>query len=204
MKYDKPIVLVVDDEPVQLRMVETFLKKANYAIILAETGEQALEILQTEPVDLILLDVIMPGIDGFETCYQIKKNKKTAEIPIIFMTFLDQLDDKIAGFEAGGVDYITKPFQNIELQARICTHIELRRQKHELEEALAQVQKLTGILPICCKCKKVRDDDGYWQQVDHYISDHVDVEFSHGYCQDCYEEELEKIKVMKDELDSSD
>ncbi|MCP4473194.1 MAG: response regulator transcription factor, partial [Gammaproteobacteria bacterium] len=97
--------------------------------------------------DIILLDVMMPGLNGFETCKRIKKIEAVADIPIIFMTALDGIADKVAGFEAGGVDYITKPFQLIEVLARINTHLRLRKKELELEKALGEVKRLSGILP---------------------------------------------------------
>jgi DNA-binding response OmpR family regulator len=199
MAEKKSVILVVDDQPVQLKLLFPVLEKAGYEVVLAETGAQAVAIIESRPVDLILLDILMPGIDGLETCRQIKENKDMAEIPIIFMTALVNLEDKIIGFEAGCVDYITKPFQHVEVLARVNTHIKLGRQRRALETALAEVKQLTGILPICCKCKKIRDDKGYWSQVDQYLSHHADVQFTHAYCQDCYDDEMAHLKEMKAE-----
>ncbi|NPE28739.1 diguanylate cyclase [Methanococcoides sp. SA1] len=128
-------ILVVDDQPGNLKVLFTFLKKHGYQICVADTGERAVAALQKEKKpDLVLLDVMMPGIDGFETCRQIKINPDTCEIPVIFMTALDSVEDKVAGFEAGGVDFITKPFQQAEVLARVNTHVILRQQKAILEE----------------------------------------------------------------------
>lgn len=204
MEDMKEVILVVDDHPVQLHILLPFLEESGYEVILAEDGERALAILETEPVDLILLDILMPGIDGLETCRRIKVNKDTADISIIFMTGLDNVEDKVAGFKAGCVDYITKPFQHVEVLARVQTHLELRQQKRLLAEMLAEVKKLTGILPICCRCKKIRDDKGYWRQVDDYLSQHVEVEFSHGYCKACFAEEMAGVKAFKGSQESPD
>jgi phosphoserine phosphatase RsbU/P len=131
-------ILVVDDHPVNLKLMLSFLKKHGFQTRVADSGEQALQVLCTEEKpDLILLDVMMPGIDGFETCRQIKANRDIAAIPIIFMTALDLVEDKVTGFAVGGVDYITKPFQHNEIVARITTHITLRKKELELAQDLA-------------------------------------------------------------------
>lgn len=126
MSGNKSTILVVDDQPANLQILLTFLKQCGYHTRVADTGERALTTLgKEEKPDLILLDVMMPGIDGFETCRRIKANPGTCEIPVIFMTALDSVEDKVRGFEAGGVDYITKPFQQTEVLARVNTHVTL-------------------------------------------------------------------------------
>jgi len=147
----KGTILVVDDQPANLKVLLSFLKEHQFEIRVADSGKRALKVLESLKPDLILLDIMMPGIDGFETCRLIKQKKETAEIPIIFISALDGMDDKIAGFEAGGVDYITKPFQRIEVLTRINTHIYLRRKEQELEKALDEVvrqQKIFKTLSI--------------------------------------------------------
>ena len=132
-------------------------------------------------------------MNGFEICRRIKADKELAELPVIFMTALDSVEDKVAGFSAGAVDYITKPFQQTEVLARIHTHITLKKRKKELEEALEEIKTLTGILPICSYCKQIRNDDGYWQQVEEYISQHSGALFSHGVCPSCYKKEMARL-----------
>jgi diguanylate cyclase (GGDEF)-like protein len=134
-------ILVVDDQPANLKVLLSFLKDHQFDIRIADSGERALMLLQSFLPDIILLDVMMPGIDGFETCRQIKRQKDTADIPIIFISALDNIEDKITGFEVGGVDYITKPFQRLEVLTRINTHLRLRRKELELEKALDEVVK---------------------------------------------------------------
>lgn len=139
MEQDIAKILVVDDKPANLKVLLSFLKLNNFKVHIAENGERALLALKTLQPDLILLDVMMTGIDGFETCRRIKSAPTSAAIPIIFMTALDSIEDKVAGFNAGGVDYITKPFQQIEVLARISTHIALRKQKQQLEKVQAEL-----------------------------------------------------------------
>jgi len=188
-------ILIVDDTPANLRLLSDMLSEHGYSVRLAPSGKLALMSAQAVPPDLVLLDIMMPGLNGFEVCEQLKADPRTRDIPVIFLSALDQIEDKIKAFAAGGVDYITKPFQHREVLARVGTHLQLRalqvqlaERVHELEEALAQIKTLRGLLPICANCKKVRDDQGYWQDVELYIQNHAEVDISHGICPDCFRE----------------
>lgn len=139
MEEDIARILVVDDKPANLKVLLSFLKLNNFKVHIAENGERALQAVKKQQPDLILMDVMMTGIDGFEACRKIKESPSSAEVPIIFMTALDSVDDKIAGFNAGGVDYITKPFHQTEVLARVNTHIALRKQKQKLEKVQAEL-----------------------------------------------------------------
>ncbi|WP_309734729.1 hybrid sensor histidine kinase/response regulator [Chamaesiphon sp. OTE_75_metabat_556] len=132
------LILIVDDTPANLDTISTVLGDAGYEIAIATSGEKALQLLQRRSPDLILLDVRMPGIDGFETCDRIKANSKTCDIPIVFMTSLIDLNNKIKGFNCGAVDYISKPFQEQEILARVKTHIQLRLLTQNLEQQVAE------------------------------------------------------------------
>lgn len=146
MLENQSTILVVDDQPANLKVLLAFLKKHNFQILVTDTGERAIKaLLKDAKPDLILLDVMMPGINGFETCKQIKANPNIAAIPIVFMTAYDSVEDKLAGFAVGGVDYITKPFEHVEVLARINTHIQLRKKELKLQivvdERTADLQK---------------------------------------------------------------
>ena len=193
MEHSESVILVVDDQPANLKVLLSFLKAHHFDVRIAENGERALSVLENDQPDLILLDIMMPEMNGFEACRAIKANQHTADIPIIFITALSNLEDKIEGFAAGGVDYIIKPFEQTEVLARINTHITLRKQQLQLENNLAEIKRLEGILPICSYCKKIRDDDGYWQQVEQYITEHSQAIFSHGLCAECMEEHYGEI-----------
>ncbi len=196
---DRAAVLIVDDSPTNLRVLVDALESAQLQTLIATDGQMALRQTERFVPDLILLDVLMPGLDGFETCRRFKANPLTHHVPIIFMTALSDTASKMTGFEAGAVDFITKPFEHQEVLARVTTHLTLRRlqqaleeknrqleqKNNELQEALAKVKTLRGLLPICANCKKIRDDDGYWQQVEVYIERHSEAEFSHGMCPAC-------------------
>jgi len=119
-------------------------------------------------------------MDGFEVCEKLKSNLTTKYIPVIFLTAKSNVEDIIKGFNVGGVDYVSKPFNKEELMARIKTHIEIK--------------VLRGLLPICSSCKKIRDDEGYWHAIDLYMENHLDVIFTHGFCDECLEKFYGKEK----------
>lgn len=131
-------LLVVDDVPANLAMLTDAASAAGFRVLLAEDGERALRLAEKAQPDLILLDVLMPGLDGLETCRRLKTNPVTREIPVIFVTALGETVDKVAGLEAGGVDYVTKPLQPAEVLARVRVHLELRRLRAELEQEVAK------------------------------------------------------------------
>ncbi len=132
------LILIVDDTPTNLDVISEALSDAGYTVAIATSGERALKQVERRSPDLILLDVMMPGIDGFETCVRLKANPKTCDIPVIFMTALSDAESKIKGFEVGAVDYITKPFQEREVLARVKTHLQLRFLTHNLEQQVSQ------------------------------------------------------------------
>jgi len=153
----KPSILLVDDTPTNLRILGIVFEKQGFEIFVATDGVSALEQVPNIRPDLILLDVMMPGLDGFETCQRLKANPDTADIPVIFMTALTETMDKVKGFQAGAVDYVTKPIQLEEVLARVKTHLNLRSlQQHleqrvtertaELQKALDEVEHLKGQL----------------------------------------------------------
>lgn len=127
-------ILIVDDNPTNLGVLFNTLNQAGFKVLVAEDGERALAQIHRAQPDIILLDVLMPGIDGFETCRRLKSSETVADIPVIFMTALSNTVDKIKGFEAGGVDYITKPLQHEEVLARVKTHLMIRQLHQQLEE----------------------------------------------------------------------
>lgn len=135
----KPMhILVVDDNPNNLKVLSEAIQGYGWKALMATDGESAIEQTEYAHPDLILLDVMMPGIDGFETCRRLKRNCITADIPIIFMTALSETEHKIKGFNLGAVDYITKPFQEAEVVMRVKTHLQLRRLTKELEHRVEE------------------------------------------------------------------
>ncbi|BBD64352.1 response regulator receiver sensor signal transduction histidine kinase [Nostoc commune NIES-4072] len=154
--FSKGIILVVDDNPANLQVLSSFLDQSSFEVWAARSGERAIQRLENDDLpDLILLDVMMPGIDGFETCKQLKSNPRVQDIPVIFMTALSETADKIKGLQLGAVDYITKPFQHEEVLVRIENHLKLRNltktlsaKNTELEQTqtqLIQAEKVAAL-----------------------------------------------------------
>jgi len=132
-------ILIVDDTAHVQHLLSAILAKQGYRVQTADSGVQALEAVQAMPPDLILLDIMMPHMDGFEVCQHLKFDEKTRDIPIIFISALEQVENKVKAFSAGGVDYITKPFQAKEVLARVATHLSLRALQKQIQEASAEL-----------------------------------------------------------------
>jgi PleD family two-component response regulator len=184
-------LLVADDTPTNLELVNEVLGE-DYEILIANNGQEAVDMALSELPNLILMDVMMPVMDGFEACRRLKAEESTCDIPILFLTALSDSEALLRGFEAGGVDYVGKPFNPEELKARVATHIALklaldreRTLRMELQEAQANIKQLTGLLPICATCKKMRDENGQWSPMEVYISARSEVGFTHGICPEC-------------------
>ena len=192
-------VLIVDDELHEIKVLTKFLHD-DYKIMAAKDGESALKIAQgSNPPDLILLDIIMPGLNGYATCEQLKENDTTKNIPVIFVTAISEVMDAARAFEFGAVDYVTKPFNPVTVKARVKTHIQLNDTLQDLQTALSEVKTLRGFLPICSYCKKIRDDKGYWNQIESYIQEHSDAEFSHSVCRECAKKYYPDMDIYGDE-----
>lgn len=140
-----PSILVVDDTPANLQMLADILKRRCYRARPVPSGKLALQAAKADPPDLILLDINMPVMNGYEVCEQMKKDPSLAGIPVIFISAYGETMDKIRAFSAGGVDYITKPFQVEEVEARVAVHLQLRRQQRELEAMLVRQRELEGM-----------------------------------------------------------
>jgi CheY-like chemotaxis protein len=215
---EKADILIVDDTPANLRLLFQLLSAHNYRVRAAISGKQALEAAHATTPDLILLDIMMPEMSGYEVCQHLKADEQTQNVPVIFLSALSDTRNKISAFAAGGVDYITKPFQAEEVLARARAHLtiyhlqkmlqtrneELQAKNHELAVALAQVKRLSGLLPICASCKKIRNDEGYWQQVEVYIHQHSEADFTHGICPDCmqklYPEQYQRLETRRQDI----
>ncbi len=201
LKNGDASILVVDDVPVNSDILVCLLQEQNFNVRVAQSGQIALREIKKRPPDLILLDIMMPGIDGYDTCRRIKHDPVSSDIPIIFVTALNGLHDKVTGFEAGGVDFITKPFEAQEVLVRVRAQLGIQekykhiaRRNRELECALGRESSITGFVSICSKCKKVRTTNGGWQHIECYMSERTGAIFSHGYCPVCLENEKEKFR----------
>ena len=201
-------ILIAEDDVISRRILEVTLQKWGYEVTVVVDGAQAWELLQRDNAPaLAILDWMMPFVDGAEVCRRVRARPRTPPPYLILLTTRESPGDVVKGLEAGADDYITKPFDADELRARVRVGVRmvelqsnLASRVHELEGALGRVKQLQGLLPICSYCKKVRDDRKYWRQVESYLSEHADVEFSHGICPDCYktivEPELQKLPTI--------
>ena len=135
MEYSKSSILIVDDTPANLQLLSKMLNERGYRVRPVSNGSMALSAVQVEPPDMILLDIRMPGMDGYKVCETLKADEKNRDIPIIFISALDATQDKVRAFQVGGLDYITKPFQIEEVLARVETHLALRRLQTQLQDA---------------------------------------------------------------------
>ena len=198
---NKPKILIVDDRLENLVALETLLSDINADIIRANSGNEALQFSLEHEFALVLIDVQMPDMDGFETVKLMRHVEKTKYVPVIFVSAIYSDDFyKIKGVESGAVDFITKPIIPEILLGKVMIFLELYEQKKKLENTIAdlenslnEVETLKGLIPICASCKKIRDDKGYWTDVEHYIAARADVDFSHSICPSCLEKEHPKI-----------
>ncbi|MCK9419977.1 MAG: response regulator [Nitrospirae bacterium] len=330
----RPIILVVDDQLQNIKLLEGLLVRQGYEIIQAESGEEALEKLSNNQIDLVLLDVKMPGMSGFEVLLKLRADKKIQRIPVVMITAHNEKEARVKALESGCDDFISKPFDHYELLARVKSLLRIKflhdevhesrdfaesvintvreplisldqdlrvvtvsrsfyeffkvkpeetvgqliydlgnkqwdipklrdlletilpqkatfdnyevehdfatigrrvmllnarqiergqgkeriillviediterkkteqeREKliSELKDALDKVQQLSGMLPICASCKKIRDDKGYWKQIESYITEHSEAVFSHGLCPDCGKKAYEELERFKNE-----
>ena len=195
-------VLIVDDEPDIIKILRKYLENHGLGVLTAQNGREALEILQKSDVRLVITDRIMPEMDGIALCRSIRASDISGYVYIIILTISGSKEDIVNGINAGADDYVTKPFNLEELKVRVDSGLRvlaLEQSLHEkikeeeilvgeLKAALDQVQKLSGMLPICATCKKIRDDKGYWNKIETYICEHSEAKFTHGMCPDCAKE----------------
>ncbi len=192
-------ILIAEDDLVSRRLLQAALGKWGYEVIVACDGNEAWEALRQQPLPaLLILDWLMPGMDGLEICRKVRGLPGYQSAYIILLTGKTSKEDVISGLDAGADDYVTKPFDPGELRARVSVgvrvaqlQLKLAERVRELEDALAKVKTLSGMLPICASCKKIRDDKGYWTQIESYLRHHSEAEFSHGVCPDCAKKWME-------------
>jgi two-component system, OmpR family, response regulator VanR len=248
-------ILIVEDSPTQTKLLRLILEENKYIVESAPNGVRALECIRYKKPDLIITDIVMPEMDGFELCKTLKSDPDLRLIPVMLLTSLSNPEDVIKGLQAGADNFLTKPYEDTFLIS--CIHyifanqelrkdhisdseveimfagkkyfinsgriqiidlllstyenaiqknnelkkthndliavylqleqknIELEKLNQNLQHALTEVKTLSGLLPICAHCKKIRDDQGYWNQIETYMAERIDVEFTHGICPSC-------------------
>lgn len=195
-------ILIADDDDVSRLELESLLTRHGHEVVAVPDGTDAWDVLRGEdPPRLAVLDWLMDKMDGVEVCRRVRERHGLRGVYLILLTSRRDREHVLAGLRAGANDYVTKPFDRDELLARVRVgeqmvgvQAELAARVRELEDALARVSQLQGLLPICSYCKCIRDDNNYWHQVEHYVKAHSGVKFSHGVCPDCWE------TVMKPQL----
>lgn len=204
-------VLIAEDDPIPRKVLRHTLESVGYGIVEAANGSEAFQLLSTQHApSLAIVDWMMPGLNGPELCQALRQNPSSQGTYVILLTSKGKREDIVTGLEAGADDYVIKPFDFEELRARVRVGFRilslqegLAARVHDLEQALTQIKHLQGLLPICCYCKKIRDDRNYWRQVEEYLSAHSDIKFSHGICPKCYADELapqlESFRLAKKE-----
>jgi sigma-B regulation protein RsbU (phosphoserine phosphatase) len=193
-------VLIADDDSTARFYLEIVLRKWGYEVIMAADGAEAWRILSAEDGPMLaILDWVMPRLTGVEVCKKLRQTARGKQVYALLLTAKGGKEDVVEGLRAGANDYVSKPVDRDILRARlevgarlVKVQEDLQKKLDDLQQALVKVHKLQGLLPICSYCKKIRDDQNYWHQVEKYLSEHSGTQFSHGICPEC------KEKVMKD------
>jgi phosphoserine phosphatase RsbU/P len=186
-------IIIAEDDRLYRRLLEAALTTRGYAVSTYVDGIEAWQRLSKETGPTIaILDWMMPSMDGLEICRRIRQAPLTLPPYVILLTARTRKEDIVAGLQAGADDYLCKPFDPEELAARLVVGTRFLKLQQDLidrvsqlEDALVKVKQLQGLLPICSYCKKIRDDQNYWSQVESYISERSGARFTHGICPDC-------------------
>jgi len=193
-------ILIADDDPVTSRRLTGLATSWGYDVLTTADGPSTLAILQgQQPPRLVLMDWVMPGIDGVQVCRSLRGREDGQGTYVIMLTAKGGHEDMVEGFDAGADDFLIKPFDADELRGRLkagARIVDLQQRLAEnvgkLTTALNDVKSLSGMLPICGYCHSIRDDSNYWHQLEEFVADHADVEFSHGICPTCLTAALER------------
>ncbi len=203
-------ILIAEDDPASNAILLSFLTKWGFEVESTSDGASAWAALSAENAPkLVILDWMMPGLEGPEVLRRIRSDGRIATTYVILLTAKADREDVIRGFEAGADDYVVKPFHRDELRVRVNVGMrivelqeKLRERVAALEEALSHVRTLSGLLPICSYCTRIREDSDYWTELETYLERVSSAEFSHGVCPACYERHmkprLEELKRRKE------
>jgi sigma-B regulation protein RsbU (phosphoserine phosphatase) len=195
-------ILVADDEAVTRKILTHTLERWKFEVITAVDGESAWTVLSDGTPTIAILDWMMPKIAGPALCRRLRDEHATSHVYVLLLTARGSRDDLVAGLDAGADDYIVKPFDPDELKARVNVGVrvlglqqKLAEQVSELQDALSKVRQLSGMLPICSYCKRIRSDQDYWEHIESYIGQHSDTQFSHGICPSCMDRAMNDFEV---------
>lgn len=187
--------LIADDDRAAAAIITRSLTSWGFTTTVAHDGVRAWELIQADPApSLVVVDWEMPGLDGPEICRRIRHTPDRAHLYVLLLTARSSQADIVAGLDAGADDYVVKPVDPGELRARLQVGVRvvglqerLAEKVRELETSLARVKQLGGLLPICCYCKSIRNDQNYWERVEVFVTEHSNAKFTHGICPSCYE-----------------
>lgn len=182
-------ILIADDDPSSRILLAATLRNLQHEVVVARCGTEAWKIFEESEVPLLISDVVMPDLHGLELCRRIRLADRRKYTYIILLTSMGGKDSFLVGMRAGADDFITKPFDEDQLVARLCV-------AERILNLQSQVKHLAGLLPICCVCKKVRDDSKYWRQVESFVAEHTGAHFTHGYCPECASKVRKEIEEM--------
>ena len=205
-------ILIAEDDATSRLLLQTTLKQWGHDVVATTDGQQAYEALLVDDAPhLAIFDWMMPHLDGVEVCRKAREEAELEHLYVIMLTTRDTKEDIAEALQAGADDYLNKPFDRKELQARIQVgkrvldlQIALAARVTELEESIEREKHLQGLLPICSYCKKIRDDQNYWQQVERYVETRADVAFSHSICPDCYETKVKpELEAFQAEMEAN-
>lgn len=201
-RLEDMLIYVVDDDTINLRLIKAILNQHEFENLqLFTNGHDLLSTMEEKCPDLILLDIMMPELSGYDILEIVKQRNVWKHIPVIVITALplaDEMKPLKKSFNLGAMDYISKPFNHVELMLRTKSALKLEFQRQQLEESLDRIRNLEKMISICSYCKKVRLDNSVWQDLETYISEHSDTQFSHSICPTCYE------NIVKPELEEND
>jgi len=187
-------ILVVEDSPLRALHLRRLLEESGYLVQVAGDGLDALEQFSRRAFSILICDWIMPKMDGTELIRRIRSMDLPSYVYAILLTSKDQRVDLLAGMGSGADDFLTKPVDPAVLNVRLRAGVRILRlergladRNRALEKTLGEMKRLSGLLPMCANCKNIRDDQGYWHQVESYIRDHSEADFTHGLCPACLE-----------------
>ena len=189
-------ILIAEDDAFSRKLLMANLDKLGHEVVACVDGDSAVKAYEQDPsFNMAILDWMMPGKSGIEVCMRIKDNAENPLTYVIMLTAKSSPEDLALALESGADDFIAKPFNSLEFNARVDAGIRMIRLQgammdniQELEETLAHVERLQGIIPICAWCKKIRDDSEFWRSVEDYFSEHSGSKFSHSICPECLQE----------------
>jgi DNA-binding response OmpR family regulator len=184
-------ILIADDDLTSRLVLNATLRKLGHQVAVARDGAEAWAVCEKGEVPLLISDIVIPHVDGLDLCRRIRAANRPKYTYIMLLTSVGGKSGYLEGMQVGADDFISKPFDEEQLAARVVV-------AERILNLQTQVNQLSGLLPICCVCKKVRDDRNYWQQVESYISERTDARFSHGYCPDCFKKALQEIGACAD------